>query len=190
MQSIPIKPFYHFTIRSNTLPHMSIRNAASVDNSVGSRAVYVAPDNRGEITRCDNRRHGKSRINPSAEYPGPIEASVLLLFSDGLNANLFEQIMRRMHGEDVNDILAECHYDNWLWGFAIRTAETWRTSDRDTWRDPVLALLFRMGSFDWEGEDKLMNQAKQAVCLGTATSVRIWNRVIEIQDRVGPSSLG
>jgi len=58
---------------------------------------------------------------------------------------------------------------------------------RDTWRDPVLASLFRMGSFDWEGEDKLMNQAKQAVRLGTVTSVRIWNRVIEIQDRVGPA---
>jgi len=54
MRLIPIKPFYHFTIRSNTLPLMSIRNAASTDNSVGSRAVYVAPDNRGEITRCDN----------------------------------------------------------------------------------------------------------------------------------------
>jgi len=92
MRSIPIKPFYHFTNHSNTLPHMSIRNAASVDNSVGSRAVYVAPDNRGEITRCDNRRHSKSRIDPSAEYPGPIEASVLLLFSGGLNANRFEQI--------------------------------------------------------------------------------------------------
>jgi len=190
MRSIPIKPFYHFTNFNNTLPHMSICNAASVDNSVGSRAVYVAPDNRGEITRCDNRRHSKSRIDPSAEYPGPIEASVLLLFSSGLNANLFEQIMRRMRGDNVNDILAECHYDDRLWGFAIRTAETWRTSDRDTWRDPVLALLFRMGSFDWEGEDKLMNQAKQAICLGTATSVRIWNRVVEIQERVGPLSLG
>jgi len=166
---------------------MSIRNAATVDNSVGSRAVYVAPDNHGEITRCDNRRHSKSRIDPTANYPGAIEASVLLLFLDGLKANLFEQIMRWMRGEDVNDILAECHYDDRLWGFAIRTAEIWRTSDRDTWRDPVLALLFRMGSFDWEGEDKLLNQAKQAVCLGTATSVRIWNRVIEIQDRVGPA---
>jgi len=107
MRSIPINPFYHFTNRSNTLPHMSIRNVASVDNSVGSRAVYVAPDNRGEITRCDNRRHSKSQIDPTAEYPGPIEASVLLLFSSGLNANLFEQIMRRMRGEDVNDILAK-----------------------------------------------------------------------------------
>jgi len=137
MQLIPIKPFYHFTNRSNTLPHMSIRNAATVDNSVGSCAVYITPDNHGEITRCDNCQHSKSRIDPTAEYPGAIEASVLLLFSSGLKANLFEQIMCRMRGEDVNDILAECHYDDRLWGFAIRTAETWRTSNRHWGRGPM-----------------------------------------------------
>jgi len=98
--------------------------------------------------------------------------------------------MRQMLSGDVNDILGECHYDDRLWGFAIRTAETWRTSDRDQWRDPVIGLLFRMGSFNWEGEDKLMNQAKQAIHLGTATSVRIWNRVMEIQERVGPVVVG
>ena len=159
---------------------MSICNAASLDNSVGSHAVYIAPNNWGEITRCDNWGHTRSRIDPNAAYPTPIEASILLLFSSGLNANLFEQIMGQMRSTDVNDILGECHYNDRLWGFAIRTTETWRTSDRDQWRDPVLALLFRMGLFNWEGEDKLMNQAKQAICLGTATSVRIWNRVIEI----------
>jgi len=93
--------------------------------------------------------------------------------------------MDRMHSTDVNNILGECHYDDRLWGFAIRTAETWRTSNRDQRRDPVLALLFRMGSFNWEGKDKLMNQAKQAIRLGTATSVRIWTRVMEIQEWVG-----
>jgi len=90
-----------------------------------------------------------------------------------------------MRSSDVNNILGECHYNDRLWGFAIRTAETWRTSDRDQWRDPVLALLFTMGSFDWEGEDRLMNQVKQAVCLGMATSVQIWTRVMEIQEWVG-----
>ena len=69
---------------------MSIRNAASVDNSIGSRAIYVAPDNRGEITCCDNRGHTRSRIDPNATYPSPIEASILLLFSSGLSVNLFE----------------------------------------------------------------------------------------------------
>ena len=169
----------------DTIPFMSIHNAATVDNSVGSCAVYIAPDNRGEITRCDNQPHSQSRIDPNGAYPSPVEASILLLFSSGLRANKFEQIMGRMCSNDVNDILGECHYDDRLWGFAIRTAKTWRTSDRDQWRDPVLALLFRMGSFNLEGEDKLMNQAKQAIHLGMATSVRIWNRVIEIQEQVG-----
>jgi len=187
MRPIPIKPFYHFINHSNTLPLMSIRNAATADNSVGSRAVYVTPDNRGEITCCDNRGHTRSQVDPSATYPSPIEASILLLFLSGLKANLFEQIMDRMRSGDVNDILRECHYNDRLWGFTIRTAETWRTSDRDQWRDPVLALLFRMESFNWEGKDKLMNQAKQAIRLGTATSVWIWNRVMEIQERVGPA---
>ena len=141
MRSIPIKPFHYFTNRSNTLPFMSIRNAASLDNSVGSHAVYVAPNNQGEITHCDNRGHMRSWINPNAAYPSPIEARILLLFSSGLKANLFEQIMGRMRSRDVNDILGECHYDDRLWGYAIRTAETWRTSDREQWRDPVLALL-------------------------------------------------
>jgi len=139
---------------------MSICNAATLDNSVGSRAVYVAPDNRGEITRCDNQGHTQSQIDPNATYPSPIEASILLLFSCGLSANLFEQIMGWMLSGDVNDILGECHYDDQLWGYTIRTAKIWRISDRETWRDPVLALLFRMGSFNWEGKDKLMNQAK------------------------------
>jgi len=50
--------------------------------------------------------------------------------------------MRQMLSRDVNNILRECHYDDRLWGFAIRTAKTWRTSDRDQWRDPVIGLLF------------------------------------------------
>ena len=164
---------------------MSIHNAATVDNSVSSRAMYVTPNNHGEITRYDNRQHTRCRINPNEKYPEPVKASILLLFLSGLNANWLEQIMRRMLSDDVNNIIGECHYDDRLWGYVIRTTETWRTSNRDQWRDPVLALLFRMESFNWEGEDKLMNQAKQAIRLGTATSVQIWNRVMEIQERVG-----
>jgi len=164
---------------------MTIRNAATVDNSVNSHATYIAPDNRGEITHCDNQGHTWSQIDPNAAYPTPVEASILLLFSCGLEANCFGQIMGQMLGSDVNNILSECHYDDWLWGYAIRTAKTWRTSNRDQWRDPILALLFRMGSFNWEGKDKLMNQAKQAVWLSTATSVRIWNQVMEIQEWMG-----
>jgi len=166
---------------------MSICNVATVDNSVGSHAIYITPDNQGEITWCDNRQYSWSWIDPNEAYPSPVEASILLLFSSGLRANHFKQIMDWMLSYDVNDILRECHYDDRLWSFVIRTAETWRTSDRDQWRDPVLALLFRMGLFNWEGEDKLMNQAKQAIHLGTATSVQIWNRVRRSRNRWVPS---
>jgi len=150
---------------------------------VPSTSLPTTVERSPVVTTVDTARVG---LIPQPNILEPLKLVFCHCLS-GLNANLFEQIMRRMCGEDVNNILAKCHYDDRLWGFAIRTAETWRTSDRDTWRDPVLALLFRMGSFDWEGEDKLMNQAKQAVRLGTATSVRIWNRVMEIQDRVGPA---
>jgi len=182
-QSFPIKLSYHLTNHQHyTL--MSIRNVATLDNSIGSCAMYVTPNNRGKITCCDNQGHMQSWIDPNAAYPSPIKASILLLFSCGLVANLFEQTMDWMRSRDVNNILRECHYDDQLWGYTIRTTKTWRTSERDTWRDPVLALLFRMGSFNWEGEDKLMNQAKQAIHFGTATSVQIWNRAIEIQEQV------
>ena len=56
---------------------------------------------------------------------------LLLLFSCGLNANCFEQIMGQMHRSDVNDILPECHYNDRLWGYTIRTAKMWRNSNRD-----------------------------------------------------------
>jgi len=95
--------------------------------------------------------------------------------------------MSQMRGSDTSDTLSECHLDDRLWGYTIRGSEFWRNQDRDAWRDPVLSQLFKMGIFDWEGEDKLMHQAKQAVRVGTATSLRIWMRVLEIQERVGPA---
>jgi len=98
--------------------------------------------------------------------------------------------MSWMWGPDISDTLLECHYDDRLWGYVIHGSEFWRNRDRDAWRDPVLSQLFKMGIFDWEGEDKLMHQAKQAVQVGTATSVRIWMRVLEIQEQVGPAVAG
>jgi len=124
---------------------MTICNVATVDNSVGTHAIYVAPDNCGEITRFDNWQHTQSRIDPNAKYPRAIKASLLFLFPYMVVANHLSQIMEQMRRGDVNDILPECHYDDWLWGYAIRTIETWWNSDRDEWRDLVLALLFRMG---------------------------------------------
>jgi len=55
---------------------MSMRNVASPDlGDVSSRAVFVAPDNWGDITRWDNRRHTTSRIDGVGAYPQPLEVS-------------------------------------------------------------------------------------------------------------------
>jgi len=62
---------------------MSIHNAATVDNSIGSHAMYIAPNNWGEITQCDNHQHTRSQIDPNEAYPTPIEASLLLSLGQG-----------------------------------------------------------------------------------------------------------
>jgi len=55
---------------------MSMRNVASPDlGDVGSRAVFVAPDNWGDITHWDNRRHTTSRTDGVGAYPQPLEVS-------------------------------------------------------------------------------------------------------------------
>jgi len=56
----PHQTFYQLHQTTTTIPHMLICNAATVDNSVGSCAIYVTPDNQGEITRFDNQQHTQS----------------------------------------------------------------------------------------------------------------------------------
>jgi len=77
MRSIPIKPSLLFTNNISSSTHlMSMRNVASPDlGDVGSRAVFVAPDNWGDITRWDNRRHTTSRTDGVGAYPQPLEVS-------------------------------------------------------------------------------------------------------------------
>jgi len=57
------------------------------------------------------------------------DPAMFLKCSHLFRGTLTPSVMRWMRSEDVNDIFAECHYDDQLWGFAIRTAETWRTSN-------------------------------------------------------------
>jgi len=54
---------------------MSMRNVASPDGDIGTRAVFLAPDNWGLVTRYDNRRHTSSRIDGAGAYPEPLEVS-------------------------------------------------------------------------------------------------------------------
>jgi len=50
--------------------------------------------------------------------------------------------------------------------YAIWNSEIWRNCNRDAWRDPILSQLFRMGIFNWEGEDTHLHQANQAIGWG------------------------
>ena len=70
------------------------------------------------------------------------------------------------------DAMPELHNDNALWAFLMQASEEMRMMDRSHLNDQALWHLLDMGIFDWEGTDKLMNQAQQATQLGTAISTR------------------
>ena len=70
------------------------------------------------------------------------------------------------------DAMPELHNDDALWAFLMRVSEELRMMDRSRLNDQALWRLLDMGIFDWEGTDKLMNQAQQATRLGTAISTR------------------
>ena len=75
MRSIPIKPSATSSSQQHTYHLMSMRNVASPDGDIGTRAVFLAPDNWGLVTRYDNRRHTSSRIDGAGAYPEPLEVS-------------------------------------------------------------------------------------------------------------------
>ena len=68
--------------------------------------------------------------------------------------------------------MPELHNNNALWVYALRVSEEYWMLDRRHLNNKTLYCLLDMGIFDWEKPDILMNQAQQAVQLGTATSTR------------------
>ena len=68
--------------------------------------------------------------------------------------------------------MPELHNDDALWAYPMRVSEELRMMSRSHLNDETLWHLLDMGVFDWEGADKLMNQAQQATRLGTAISTR------------------
>ena len=70
------------------------------------------------------------------------------------------------------DAMPELHNDNALWAYLMRASEELRMMSRSRLKDETLWHLLDMGIFNWEGTDKLMNQAQQATWLGTAISTR------------------
>ena len=62
-----------------------------------------------------------------------------------------------------NDILAECHWDNRLWGYACRVSEAIRTRTPEDFTNPVLFQLLFMGMFNWDNENHCNDQSTQAM---------------------------
>ena len=60
------------------------------------------------------------------------------------------------------DAMPELHNDDALWAYLMQASEELRMMDRSRLNDQTLWHLLDMGIFDWEGTDKLMNQAQQA----------------------------
>ena len=70
------------------------------------------------------------------------------------------------------DAMLELHNDDALWAFLMRVSKEMRMMDRSCLNDQALWRLLDMEIFNWEGTDKLMNQAQQATRLETAISTR------------------
>ena len=68
--------------------------------------------------------------------------------------------------------MPELHNDDALWAYTLRASEEFWMLDHHHLNDETLYCLLNMGIFDWEKPDVLMNQAQQAVRLGTTTSTR------------------
>ena len=62
--------------------------------------------------------------------------------------------------------------------------DNWRVADRN---DPVMIRLFRMGLYDWKDVDNCLNQTTPAMRHATVLSGRLFQRLLEIREQVGPS---
>ena len=82
-----------------------------------------------------------------------------------------------------SDALPECHNDDAMWGFAIRSSEVLER-ERGKINDPVLYRLFRIGVFDQQGVNQLQNQALQAVRWASATCIRLFQRILRVETQV------
>ena len=60
------------------------------------------------------------------------------------------------------DAMPELHNDDTLWAYLMQASEELRMMSHSHLNDETLWHLLDMGVFDWEGTDKLMNQAQQA----------------------------
>ena len=62
-----------------------------------------------------------------------------------------------------NNILAKCHWDDRLWGYACRVSEELHTHSVEDFTNPVLFQLLFMGTYNWSNEDCCNDQSTQAM---------------------------
>ena len=68
--------------------------------------------------------------------------------------------------------MLELHNNNALWAFALRALEELCMLDHQHLNNDALYCLLQMGIFDWTRPNTLLNQAQQAVRLGSAATTR------------------
>ena len=79
------------------------------------------------------------------------------------------------------DMLMECTDRDALWGYTVRLHSIVQRMDRAKLNDPVLYRLLRMGVYDAEGRK---GEVADAVRLSTATSSRLLDRILAVQEQV------
>ena len=68
--------------------------------------------------------------------------------------------------------MPELHNNDALWAYLMWVSKELRMMDHSHLNNQTLWHLLDMEIFDWEGTNKLMNQAQQATWLGTDISTR------------------
>ena len=83
-----------------------------------------------------------------------------------------------------NNILAECHWDNHLWGYAYCVSEEIHTCMAEDFTNPVLFQLLFMGTFDWDNKNCRNNQSTQAMRHSTIMGSRLYDAIWSLTTKV------
>ena len=84
-----------------------------------------------------------------------------------------------------NDILAERHWDDRLWGYACRVSEEICTRNTEDFTDPVLFQLLFMGTYDWSNKDCRNDQSTQAMHHSTLMGSCLYQVIQSLTAEVG-----
>ena len=82
------------------------------------------------------------------------------------------------------DSLPECHNDDALWGFAIRSSVELEKTPIYCMDDPVLYRLFRIGLFDWPGKGRLQGGVLRGIRYTSVVASRLFGRILRWEQKV------